>query len=71
MARGRTPWKTVNIPAEAYMRVKGWVESGESGFVSTDEACRFAIRMVLFGVWKPWVGAEAGVRREGRRGSTS
>jgi len=44
-------YKSVSVPAEDYLLVKRWVDSGEAPYVSVDEAYRDAIRNVLYGRW--------------------
>jgi Arc/MetJ-type ribon-helix-helix transcriptional regulator len=52
MLRKRTKsefYKSVSVPAEDYNRIKKWVDSGKSPYVSVDEAYRDAIRNILYG----------------------
>ena len=44
-------YKSASVPAEDYNLIKKWVDSGESPYVSTDEAYRDAIRNILYGRW--------------------
>ena len=44
-------YKSVSVPAEDYLLVKRWVDSGEAPYVSVDEAYRDAIRNILYGRW--------------------
>ncbi len=51
-ARSRTRFhKSASVPAEDYNLIKGWVDSGESPYVSVDEAYRDAIRNILYKRW--------------------
>jgi Arc/MetJ-type ribon-helix-helix transcriptional regulator len=43
--------KSVSVPAEDYNRIKKWVDSGKSPYVSVDEAYRDAIRNILYRRW--------------------
>ena len=54
MARKRVKsqfYKSVSVPAEDYILIKRWVDSGESPYVSVDEAYRDAIRNILYKRW--------------------
>ena len=54
MPRKRTKsefYKSVSVPAEDYNCIKKWVDSGESPYVSVDEAYRDAIRNILYARW--------------------
>lgn len=54
MARKRVKkdfYKSVSVPAEDYNIIKAWVDSGESPYVSVDEAYRDAVRNILYGRW--------------------
>ncbi len=54
MARKRSKkefYKSASVPAEDYNLIKRWVDSGESPYVSVDEAYRDAIRNILYGRW--------------------
>ena len=54
MARKRVKsqfYKSVSVPAEDYVLIKRWVDSGESPYVSVDEAYRDAIRNILYRRW--------------------
>ena len=54
MPRKRTKsefYKSVSVPAEDYNCIKKWVDSGESPYVSVDEAYRDAIRNILYERW--------------------
>ena len=44
-------YKSASVPAEDYVLIGKWVDSGESPYVSTDEAYRDAIRNILYGRW--------------------
>ena len=44
-------YKSASVPAEDYNRIKKWVDSGESPYVSVDEAYRDAIRNILYRRW--------------------
>ena len=44
-------YKSNSVPADDYNLIKRWVDSGESPYVSVDEAYRDAIRNVLYGRW--------------------
>jgi Arc/MetJ-type ribon-helix-helix transcriptional regulator len=44
-------YKSVSVPAEDYTLIKRWVDSGESPYVSVDEAYRDAIRNILYKRW--------------------
>jgi len=51
MARARSDrefYKSTSVPAEDYIVIKRWVDSGESTYVSVDEAYRDAIRNILY-----------------------
>lgn len=50
-AQKRKSGKTVSVPADDYSLIKKWVDSGESPYVSVDEAYRDAIRNILYGRW--------------------
>jgi len=47
----RSFYKSASVPAEDYLLIKRWVDSGESPYVSVDEAYRDAIRNILYGRW--------------------
>lgn len=47
-------YKSANVPVEDYEKIKKWVYSGKSVYVSVDEAYRDAIRNIIYGHWKPW-----------------
>jgi len=54
MARKRVQrefYKSASVPAEDYNLIKRWVDSGESPYVSVDEAYRDAIRNILYKRW--------------------
>ena len=54
MSRGRAKrefYRSASVPAEDYDLIKKWVDSGESPYVSVDEAYRDAIRNVLYRRW--------------------
>jgi len=54
MPRKRTKsefYKSVSVPAEDYSCIKKWVDSGQSPYVSVDEAYRDAIRNILYRRW--------------------
>jgi Arc/MetJ-type ribon-helix-helix transcriptional regulator len=44
-------YKSASVPADDYNRIKKWVDSGQSPYVSVDEAYRDAIRNILYGRW--------------------
>ena len=44
----RKDYKSVSVPKEDYDIIKKWVDSGESPYVSTDEAYRDAVRNILY-----------------------
>ena len=44
-------YRSASVPAEDYNIIKMWVDSGESPYVSVDEAYRDAIRNILYGRW--------------------
>ena len=44
-------YKSASVPAEDYNVIKKWVDSGESPYVSVDEAYRDAIRNILYRRW--------------------
>ena len=45
-------YKSTSVPAEDYNIIKTWVDSGDSPYVSTDEAYRDTIRNILYGRWQ-------------------
>jgi Arc/MetJ-type ribon-helix-helix transcriptional regulator len=49
----KTVFKSANVPTEDYELIKRWVDSGESPYVSVDEAYRDGVRNILYGRWKP------------------
>jgi len=54
MARVRSHkefYKSISVPSDDYILIKRWVDSGESPYVSVDEAYRDAIRNILYGRW--------------------
>lgn len=44
-------YKSASVPAEDYVIIKRWVDSGESPYVSVDEAYRDAVRNILYKRW--------------------
>ena len=44
-------YKSASVPADNYNRIKKWVDSGQSPYVSVDEAYRDAIRNILYRRW--------------------
>ena len=44
-------YRSASVPAEDYNLINEWVDSGESPYVSADEAYRDAIRNVLYKRW--------------------
>ena len=44
-------YKSASVPEEDYNLIKQWVNSGESPYVSVDEAYRDAIRNILYRRW--------------------
>ena len=44
-------YRSTSVPATDYNIIKRWVDSGESPYVSADEAYRDAIRNILYGRW--------------------
>ncbi len=44
-------YKSASVPAEDYNLIKKWVDSGQSLYVSVDEAYRDAIRNILYARW--------------------
>jgi len=47
--KSKVEYKTVSVPEEQYNLIKDWIDSGDSPFVSVDEAYRDGIRNILFG----------------------